>query len=141
MTQKFSVKKLFIKPALAMVVALGAAGAPSFAQAVSPEGTWWPDNKESRYEFSFCRGDNKRLCAKLIWIREDQRDAKNMKYLNTYIFTSLKPKGSNQWGGGLKIKGITGNGVITMKSEDRMSLKACAFMMCDTINLSRAPSH
>lgn len=135
MTRKFSFKSM-----LAGAVALSAGVAPTLAGAASPEGIWWPENQESKYEFSFCRGDNERLCAKLVWITEAEQNEKNMIYMNTYIFNNLAPKDTNEWNGGVTFKGISGNGTVTMQSEDLLQLKVCAFFLCETLDLSRAPA-
>lgn len=130
-----------LKRALSLVMSAGFAvglAAPGFAEQFSPVGIWEPSNKESKYEFTYCGEDNQRLCAKLIWIREDVQDSRNMKYLDTYMFTDARHVRQNQWRGTVTLEGFRIGGTVTQTSPDRMDLKACAvFVFCEDIRLRR----
>lgn len=108
------------------------------ALALDPTGVWEPDNKESRYEFTYCGENDERLCAELIWIREDVQDARNTKYLNTYIFSNARQIAGNQWTGDVTLEGFTIGGTLTMRDGDEMALNACAlFIFCEKIHLTK----
>ncbi|RDE08775.1 hypothetical protein [Pelagibacterium lacus] len=126
----------FTLAALALATVLAAL--PAAAQALSPIGIWEPDNKESRYEFTYCGEAGNRLCAELIWIREDKKDARNTKYLNTYMFSNARLVAEGRWSGTVKIEGFNIGGDLTQTSPDTMRLKACAlFIFCEDIRLNR----
>lgn len=127
--------------ALTVFAALGLslfAGAAAMAQTLNPIGIWEPNNKESRYQFSYCGEAGDRLCAQLIWIREDVQDARNMKYLNTYMFRNARMTSQGHWSGTVTLEGFNIGGTVTQTSDDRMQLKACAlFVFCEDIALNR----
>ena len=120
--------------ALAILVA-----APSMAQEqFNPIGLWEPDNKESRYEFTYCGENGDRLCAELIWIQEDKQDARNTKYLNTYMFKNARHVRLNQWQGTVTLEGFNIGGTVTQTNNNTMRLEACAlFVFCENIRLRR----
>ncbi|MCD7060254.1 hypothetical protein [Pelagibacterium xiamenense] len=122
-----------------MVAAAGLVlGAMAPAMALDPTGIWEPDNKESRYEFTYCGDNGDRLCAELIWIREDVQDARNTKYLNTYIFSDARQIAGNQWKGNVSLEGFNIDGTLTMRNPDEMALNACAlFVFCEKIHLTK----
>lgn len=108
------------------------------ALALDPTGIWEPGNKESRYAFTYCGEDDARLCAELIWIREDVQDERNTKYLNTYIFSDARKIAANQWKGKVTLEGFTIGGTLTMRNTEEMALNACAlFVFCEKIELSK----
>ncbi|WP_404402847.1 hypothetical protein [Pelagibacterium halotolerans] len=108
------------------------------AMALDPTGVWEPDNRESRYEFTYCGENGDRLCAELIWIREDVQDARNTKYLNTYIFSDARQIAGNQWKGNVSLEGITIGGTLTLHNSNEMALNACAlFVFCEKIHLNK----
>lgn len=125
--------------ALSLAIGLGAGGA-AWAQAapLSPTGIWEPTNQESRYAFTYCGEDGRSLCAELIWIQEDKQDARNVKYLNTYMFRDARQTRPNFWRGTVTLEGFNISGSVEQVSEDRMELKACAlFVLCEEIRLNR----
>jgi len=108
------------------------------ALAFDPTGIWTPDNRESRYEVTYCGADGQRLCAELIWIQEDKQDARNTRYLNTYIFENARQTAPDIWEGGVHLEGFTIGGKLTQTSENHIRLNACAlFVLCETIELTR----
>ncbi|SDG49255.1 hypothetical protein [Pelagibacterium luteolum] len=127
---------LRLMAALGVVLALAV---PAVAQEqFNPVGVWEPDNRESRYEFTICGANSDRLCAELIWIREDKKDARNTKYLNTYMFKDARQTRLNHWRGTVTLEGFNIGGTVDQSSNDRMQLKACAlFVFCEDIRLSR----
>lgn len=120
-------------------IALAVAGAaPVSAQVLDPIGVWEPDNRESRYEFSYCGENGDRLCAKLIWIQEDKKDARNTKYLDTYMLRDARQTRYGHWSGTVTLEGFNFGGTVTQSSPDVMNLKGCAlFVICEDIRLSR----
>lgn len=115
------------------------AAAPSLAQdQFNPIGLWEPDNRESRYQFTYCGENGDRLCAELIWIQQDKQDARNTKYLNTYMFKNARHVRLNQWQGTVTLEGFNIGGTVTQTDNDTMQLKACAlFVICENIRLRR----
>lgn len=108
------------------------------ALAANPYGVWEPDNRESRYEFTACGQAGHFLCAELIWIQEDKIDARNSKYLNTYLIDEAMPVREGVWRGRITLEGFNFDGTLKMIGEDRMQLDACAlFVICESIKLNR----
>ena len=117
---------------------LGAAGAGAQQQVLDPIGIWEPDNRESRYEFSYCGENGDRLCAKLIWIQEDKKDARNTKYLDTYMLRDARQTRYGHWSGTVTLEGFNFGGTVTQSSPDVMNLKGGAlFVICEDIRLNR----
>ncbi len=117
-------------------VACMAVAAPVLA--ANPYGVWEPENRESRYEFTACGQANHFLCAELIWIQEDKIDARNSKYLNTYLINEAMPVREGVWRGRITLEGFNFDGTLKVISEDRMQLDACAlFVICESIKLNR----
>ncbi|WP_196257898.1 DUF2147 domain-containing protein [Pelagibacterium limicola] len=115
---------------------LGAAGAG--AQQLDPIGIWEPDNRESRYEFTYCGPNGDRLCAELIWIQEDKKDARNTKYLNTYMFKDARQTRPGHWQGTVTLEGFNIGGTVTQTNANTMRLNACVlFVFCEDIRLRR----
>lgn len=110
----------------------------SWAQASDPEGVWEADNRESRYEISYCGPDNARLCARLIWIQEDKKDARNTKYLDQYMFREAREVRPGRWQGTTVLEGLNVRGTLSQRSADRIELSACALLVfCEHIGLNR----
>lgn len=117
---------------------VGVAGVGAQQQGLDPIGVWEPDNRESRYEFSYCGENGDRLCAELIWIQEDKKDARNTKYLNTYMFKNARQTRYGHWQGTVTLEGFNIGGTVTQTGPDNMELKACAlFVICENIALNR----
>lgn len=111
---------------------------PALGQGLDPTGIWEPDNRESRYQFTYCGANGDRLCAALIWIREDKKDARNTKYLNTYMFTNARQTRPGHWRGTVTLEGFNLSGTVTQIDNDTMQLEACAlFVFCEDIRLNR----
>lgn len=111
---------------------------PAMAQSLNPIGIWEPDNRESRYQFTYCGENGDRLCAALIWIQEDKKDARNTKYLNTYMFKNARQTRPGHWSGTVTLEGFNLGGTVTQLDNDTLRLKACAlFVFCEDIRLNR----
>lgn len=117
---------------------MAVAALPVHAQELNPLGLWEPDNRESRYEFTLCGENSDRLCAKLIWIREDVQDSRNMKYLNTYMFSEARHVRPGVWTGTVSLEGFRIGGTLTQTAANTMTLNACVlFVFCENIKLNR----
>lgn len=128
----------FVKVALSALVGMALAGTAMAQTLYNPIGIWEPDNRESRYAFTYCGPDNQRLCAELIWIREDVQDARNTKYLNNYMFKDARHVQPNLWRGTVTLEGFNIGGTVTQTSENAMQLDACVlFVICENIKLNR----
>ncbi|HWJ88023.1 MAG TPA: hypothetical protein VNS12_08140 [Pelagibacterium sp.] len=127
---------VFFRPVL-LVLAILLSG-PALAQQLNPLGVWEPDNKESLYEFSYCGANGDRLCAMLTWIQEDKKDARNVKYLNTYMFKDARQTRLGHWSGTVTLEGFNIGGTVTQTDDNTMQLRACVlFVFCEDIRLTR----
>lgn len=125
------------KPLAALLVGMGLS-VPAMAQGLNPLGLWEPDNRESRYEFTYCGANGDRLCAELIWIQEDKKDARNTKYLNTYMFKDARQTRLGHWSGTVSLEGFNIGGTVTQHDNNTMQLNACVlFVLCENIRLNR----
>ena len=124
----------FGKLSLAGLVALSISG-PAFAES-TPEGLWEPDNKESRYEISYC-GNGTQLCGLVKWIDPAHQNENNRKFLNTYLFSEIPMRGKGKWRGTISFQGRNVNGTVKQLSADKLSVKACLLFLCEEVQLNR----
>jgi uncharacterized protein (DUF2147 family) len=113
-------------------VALAAAAVP--ASAASPEGAWQTAKGDARYQVFACDGDN--LCARLVWLREDARNPKNLQYLNKTVVKAA-PVAENKWRGTVNIDGQRATGSITMVDADSIRVEGCKAVFCKTLSFER----
>ena len=109
--------------------------APALAASASPVGSWEVTTGEARYKVTAC-GDNQ-LCAKLIWLRDDQRTDANLKVLNKYVVRGAQQTDANSWSGNVVFDGKAYDGEMTLKSRNYMTLKGCSGILCQTYQLTR----
>lgn len=122
----------------ATLLAIAAMGAASTAHGFDPTGLWEPDNRESRYEISWCAEATDQLCARLVWIREDVQDARNMRFLNQYMFRNARHTQPDVWRGTVHYQGLSAGGTLTQTAENAIRVEACfLFVVCERIALSR----
>jgi uncharacterized protein (DUF2147 family) len=122
-----------LKWAAALAIAALTA-APALAAPASPVGQWQVTSGEARYKVSACGNG---LCAKLVWLREDQRTDENLAVLNKYVVRGASQVDANQWQGNLVFDGKAYDGTMILKSKNSMTLKGCSGMLCQTYQLSR----
>lgn len=115
---------------------LMALGGTSGAYAADPTGTWQSTGGESRYEVSYC-GDGTQICARLTWLRSDQRTAENLAYLNTYVVSGASAAADNKWRGRLAYEGSTYSGSLTMTDANSLKLSGCKGLFCKTMTFER----
>jgi uncharacterized protein (DUF2147 family) len=123
---------------LKLAAALGRAalsGAPALAGSASPVGSGEVTTGEARYKVTAC-GDNQ-LCAKLIWLRDDQRTDANLKVLNKYVVRGAQQVDTNSWAGNVVFDGKAYDGEMTLKSTNYMTLKGCSGILCQTYEFTR----
>lgn len=108
--------------------------APTLAASPSPVGSWEVTSGEARYKVTAC-GDG--LCAKLIWLREDQRTDENLAVLNKYVVRGAEQTNGNEWSGNLVFEGKAYDGTMTLKSQNYMTLRGCSGIICQTYQLTR----
>jgi uncharacterized protein (DUF2147 family) len=123
---------------LKLAAALGLAAlttAPALAASATPVGSWEVTSGEARYKVTVC-GDNQ-LCAKLIWLRDDQRTDANLKVLNKYVVRGAQQVDANSWAGNVVVDGKAYDGEMTLKSRNYMTLKGCSGILCQTYQLTR----
>ncbi|MDB5541511.1 MAG: hypothetical protein JWQ89_3238 [Devosia sp.] len=126
----------FFKVGLALAMVAGMA-APSLAQSVDVTGMWRPD-KNSDYDVSMCGKDNAQLCIKVVALRGNMDTDKNRPYLGTYLIDKAKPSGAGRWKGKLTLFGQTGDATLTLRGENTIHVKACAYIVvCREIELTR----
>ena len=107
---------------------------PASAAGASPLGQWQVTSGEARYTVTSCGGG---LCAKLVWLRADQRTGDKAALLNHYVVRGAKPQGGGKWAGDLKLNGQTYSGTMEMVSKNFMTLKGCSGFLCQTYEFTR----
>lgn len=125
----------FLKLAAALGLAALSA-APAFAGSASPVGSWEVTTGEARYKITAC-GNAGQLCAKLVWLRDDQKTEKNLAVLNKYVVKGAQKVDSNSWQGNVVFDGKAYDGEMTLKSTNYMTLKGCSGILCQTYQLTR----
>ena len=119
-----------IVAALLLLVGAGAATA-------SPEGLWELDSRDTRLQIELC-GDGTQICGSLAWLSDADYNDQYLPYLNTPVTDGVKQVGPNRWRGAMRLLGRDITGTITQRSEDQMSLTACAFLVvCKTYQMYR----
>jgi uncharacterized protein (DUF2147 family) len=108
--------------------------APALAAPASPVGQWQVTSGEARYKVTACGGG---LCAKLVWLREDQRTDKNLAVLNKYVVRGAAKTDANEWQGNVVFDGKSYDGKMTLVSKNYMTLKGCSGIICQTYQLTR----
>ena len=109
---------------------------PTFAQDLTPVGTWQTESGESRYSVSLC-GDGTQLCATLTWLRADARTPENLALLNKMVVQGARPTSDNKWRGTVSYDGFKVSGSVTLVSEDRMTLSGCQLIACKQVGFVR----
>ncbi len=110
--------------------------APALAGSASPVGSWEVTTGEARYKITAC-GDDGELCAKLIWLRDDQRTDENLAVLNKYVVRGAERAADNKWQGNVLFEGRSYDGTMTLVSKNYMTLKGCSGILCQTYELTR----
>lgn len=110
------------------VVLAGAMTGSGFAADQSFDGIWRPD-KNLDFEVSLCGDDNSRICIKLVALRGKMDKPKNQQYLGTNIVDEAKPSGQNRWKGKIELFGQTGDATVTLRSDNELLVKACAYVV------------
>ena len=122
------------------ILALGLAAAMtggSLAQGLDPTGVWVAE-ENSDYSVSWWGANNDQLCVKLVALRNNMRKPRNLEYLNSTIINGAKPSGANRWKGKMRVFGHTGDAVVTMRGENDLHVKLCAYIViCDEYNMTR----
>lgn len=112
------------------------AAAPALAAPATPVGSWEVTTGEARYQITAC-GKAGQLCAKLIWLRDDQKTEENLAVLNKYVVRGAQKVDGNSWAGNLVFDGKAYDGTMTLKSTNYMTLKGCSGILCQTYQLTR----
>lgn len=122
-------------PRVVMALFMLAAG-PGSVHA-SPEGLWELDSRDTRLQIHYC-GDGTQLCGTLAWLSDIDYNVQYQPYLNTPVTNGVPQVGANRWKGGMRLLGRDITGTIVQRSEDQMSLTACAFLVvCKTYQMYR----
>jgi uncharacterized protein (DUF2147 family) len=101
----------------------------------SPEGVWELDSRDTRLRIELC-GDGTQICGSLAWLSDADYNDQYLPYLNTPVTNGVKQIGPNRWKGAMRLLGRDITGTITQRSEDQMSLTACAFLVvCKTYQM------
>lgn len=112
--------------------------AGGMAQAnASPAGVWELDSRDTRLRIELC-GDGTQICGSLAWLSDADYNDQYLPYLNTPVTDGVKQIGPNRWKGAMRLLGRDITGTITQRSEDQMTLTACAFLVvCKTYQMFR----
>ena len=106
------------------------------ADLASPVGRWQTATGESRYEVSYC-GGGQQICAKLTWLRSDARTPENLAYLNRLVVRGAEATSNNKWQGVISFDGQSIPGRMTLVDKDKMVLKGCQVIFCQTVEFER----
>lgn len=120
---------------LSLLTALAPVTIAQSADDASPVGRWQTTTGESRYEVSYCGGEN--LCAKLVWLRADARTPENLAFLNKYVVRGAQPVADNKWRGTVHYEGEKVQGNLTVVSDGRLRISGCKAIFCQTVNFHR----
>ncbi|RYE11436.1 MAG: DUF2147 domain-containing protein [Hyphomicrobiales bacterium] len=118
------------------IATLSVAPAYALAASATPVGSWQVTTGEARYKITAC-GDDGELCAKLIWLRDDQRTDENLAVLNKYVVQGAERATENKWEGNVLFEGRSYDGTMTLVSKNYMTLKGCSGILCQTYELTR----
>lgn len=121
----------------ALSLAALATGPSLASSAASPVGSWEVTTGEARYSVTSCGSGGDLLCAKLIWLRPDQRTDDNLALLNTYVVRGAHATAANQWSGDVVFDGRAYSGEVTLQSRNFMTLKGCSGILCKTYEFTR----
>ena len=119
---------------MAVLVFAALSTLPAAAAGASPLGQWQVTTGEARYAVTECAGG---LCAKLVWLRADQRTGDKLALLHHYVVRGAKPAGGGKWAGALKLNGQTYAGTMELVSKNFMTLKGCSGFLCQTYEFTR----
>jgi uncharacterized protein (DUF2147 family) len=103
------------------------------ADAVSPVGSWQLSTGESRYDVVECGSAT--LCARLTWLREDERTVENLALLDTYVVKAAQVR-ENKWKGSAQFEGNMVDASVTLVNGNTMRLTGCR-LLCQTMTLNR----
>ncbi len=124
-----------LKKALTAILAIPMLVSPAFA--LSPEGKWEIEMRDSRYDVTLC-GDGTQLCAELVWLGNGADSPENLPYLNTMLIDHAKQVAPDQWKGELSIYGQKAAGTITQDSENSITVEGCVlFVICKSYRMYR----
>ena len=101
---------------------------------VSPVGSWELTTGESRYDVVQC--GKGMLCAKLTWLRDDEKTAENLALLDTYVLKGARQTKGGKWEGTVVFEGDTVDGSMTMLDSDTMRITGCR-LLCQSFELQR----
>lgn len=121
---------------LAAIGLAALSAAPALAASATPVGSWEVTTGEARYKITAC-GEAGHLCAKLVWLREDQRTDENLAVLNKYVVRGAQPASDNKWKGNVLFEGKSYDGTLTVVSKNYLTLKGCSGILCQTYQLTR----
>jgi uncharacterized protein (DUF2147 family) len=114
------------KPILAMAVAAFSLGAPGWANATEPYGTWVRPSSGTLVKFYAC-GD--RLCARVSGAIDTAQKNNN----GPVIMKNAKKSSDSTWEGDLidAESGKIYSGIVTLQSANALNLKGClAIILC-----------
>lgn len=127
----------FITLAFVAVLAVMQTAPVAMAEGHLIDGAWESTTGESRYHVVLCGDERTRLCAKLVWLREDARTNINLRYLNTFVLLGARPIGPNSWQGPVNYAGEITMTNITAVTSNKITLTGCKLMICQTIEFKR----
>jgi uncharacterized protein (DUF2147 family) len=122
---------------LAMAAFAALSIAPALAADLSPVGQWEVTTGEARYKVTACGASGEALCAKLIWLRPDQRTDDKLALLNTYVVKGAEAVDASHWTGNVTFEGHSYDGKVTLVSKNFMKMQGCSGILCQTYEFTR----
>ncbi len=141
-------KSSLTRLSLAVVFALSMA-APSVTSAaqdsdllgtggLNPAGTWISENRDSTYEVNLCGEDGVSLCARLSWIPERHRNARNVEFIGKWMVDEAPRVGPLKWKDKINMLGYEVDGTVDLVSINEVRVTACVFIvLCESAMLYR----
>jgi uncharacterized protein (DUF2147 family) len=125
---------------------------PLSAQPHDIRGVWWTDKNEARIEIKNCTPPQQGLCGTIIWLQEpnDARGSplvdkanpnpslRSRSMIGLPLFQGWREDGPGRWKGAIydPDDGKTYD-ISIASSGDRLMLKGCVLLFCDTSHWTR----
>jgi len=127
--------KTIINVLAGLVMAAGLAG-PAVAELYNPAGIWVTGTGETKFEVRLC-GDGDELCGTLIWLGEGGREELR-QFVNQPLMDTARRVGNQKWRGEVFIFGRHLKGSVEISTADRLVIKGCDGVLCESITLYRS---
>lgn len=126
--------KMMLKALAGLAVVVGLTG-PTLAELYNPAGVWVTGTGETKFEVRLC-GDGDELCGTLIWLGPGGREELR-PFVNQPLMDTARRVGNQKWRGEVFLFGRHLNGSVEIPEANRLVVKGCDGVLCESINLYR----